>query len=772
MNEHQSKLDAGRIQFHQWCEPPLEPGDYTVDVTHAVAELRDAPFTSRFKFSVAGPRFSLDPSEIYCVYPPKGQVGDFANSLPHVVFTRRTLPWERSLDPAAGRKKGDTRPWMALLVFSASDFHEGACPEVKSRSIEELLTPKEADTIGPAFSKEKDLAAYESVNDLCNTIDIPGDLFRQVAPSIEDLAHLAHVREVNTGAKETLSFLADGWFSVVLANRFPEPRQPSSAEAGDPSAGGDQPLAVENRAYLVSLEGMTDYLPRGNKETPEKNIRLAVLASWGFHCEEAFTFKASMEKLDIKRLCVPGDEAKTSAGAEKQVYEAFQRGYTALNHHLRNGEKTVSWYRGPLVPLCLRKETKYEFRPAADALLRYNPLDGMMDVTYAAAFQLGRLLGLQDRHFTTALFAYRTGVHRQINQALGRERVRRALGLSTVDKTPGDETESEIMRTCLKTLSGETSGPPPQEKTGTGTGDDAFSRDKETHELRLTTDFDLAIPKTVCDWLARLILLYRVPFPYLVPDERMLPPESMRFFYLDPGWLKCLLEGACSVGRSSSRDELADEYLRDKFLDVATEKALEVRRRTSEEGSHASERIQWKPERAKSPDWPLTGFLLRSPVVEGWQGLEMRAWKESVEADENLLDPLRIDRLAPDIMLCIFNGEVKRIEIRQPPEGMHFGAAPGPNGGYTRFHLRWLARNADGSKAPGDQLDDSETAIPVRKDGSRVVEVARLASDLERKLDERTARDTKEAFTSADFGVEMVESPGRVVFDEAYKETP
>jgi hypothetical protein len=32
------------------------------------------------------------------------------------------------------------------------------------------------------------------------------------------------------------------------------------------------------------------------------------------------------------------------------------------------------------------------------------------------------------------------------------------------------------------------------------------------------------------NWLARLKLLYGVPFNYLVPDEGMLPPESIRFF--------------------------------------------------------------------------------------------------------------------------------------------------------------------------------------------------------------------------------------------------
>ena len=53
----------------------------------------------------------------------------------------------------------------------------------------------------------------------------------------------------------------------------------------------------------------------------------------------------------------------------------------------------------------------------------------------------------------------------------------------------------------------------------------------------------------------------------------MLPPESIRFFYLDPGWMKCLLEGACSVGRTSTVDDLVDQHLRNHFLNHAGKKA-------------------------------------------------------------------------------------------------------------------------------------------------------------------------------------------------------
>ena len=162
---------------------------------------------------------------------------------------------------------------------------------------------------------------------------------------------------------------------------------------------------------------------------------------------------------------------------------------------------------------------------------------------------------------------------------------------------------------------------------------------------------------------------------------------------------------------------------------------------------------------------------MRSPVVKGWQGLEMRAWADSGEQANTPLDPLRIDRLAPDIMLCIFKGKVKRIEIKQPPEGMHFGAALDGKGGFERQHLRRLNRHEP--SAPGDQLGkDSCLSIPMRDhDAKRVVDVSRLAQDLKDKLETLKARDSGLEFTSADFGVEMVESPGRAIFDTHPQQT-
>jgi len=50
------------------------------------------------------------------------------------------------------------------------------------------------------------------------------------------------------------------------------------------------------------------------------------------------------------------------------------------------------------------------------------------------------------------------------------------------------------------------------------------------------------------------------------------------------------------------------------------------------------------------------------------------------------------------------------------------------------------------------------------------VDVSALAQALKTKLESLSARIVTTDFTSADFGVEMVESPGRVVFDVNNKE--
>ena len=57
------------------------------------------------------------------------------------------------------------------------------------------------------------------------------------------------------------------------------------------------------------------------------------------------------------------------------------------------------------------------------------------------------------------------------------------------------------------------------------------------------------LPGVTTKFLGTEAVVRGVPFNYLVPDERMLPAESIRFFQLDESWMDCLLDGAFSIGR-------------------------------------------------------------------------------------------------------------------------------------------------------------------------------------------------------------------------------
>jgi hypothetical protein len=122
------------------------------------------------------------------------------------------------------------------------------------------------------------------------------------------------------------------------------------------------------------------------------------------------------------------------------------------------------------------------------------------------------------------------------------------------------------------------------------------------------------------------------------------------------------------------------------------------------------------------------------------------------------LQILRMDRLAPEILLCIYNGKVTEIEVKQPPEAVHFGAATKADG-YEKIGLRKIRGDI---AVLGDALPGG-TLVPIR--GQRVVHVNELADAIKKQLgNEVTSGDS---LTSAEFAVQMIEAPAKVIFTEA-----
>lgn len=173
-------------------------------------------------------------------------------------------------------------------------------------------------------------------------------------------------------------------------------------------------------------------------------------------------------------------------------------------------------------------------------------------------------------------------------------------------------------------------------------------------------------------WLSQLTLLYGMPVEYLIPDARLLPTESMRFFYLDRNWLDRLVDGAMSVGVLSSKENVFNQAFFAEIYRQVDAAQLQVRNAIRSA----------PPAEVTGISGTMTGLLFRSQVVSAFPGVEIKAYDDQ----NNLLRILRMDRLSNAVILCIFEGIPTRVDFIQPGEGLHFGV-PGGDGVVTTFDL-------------------------------------------------------------------------------------
>jgi hypothetical protein len=263
----------------------------------------------------------------------------------------------------------------------------------------------------------------------------------------------------------------------------------------------------------------------------------------------------------------------------------------------------------------------------------------------------------------------------------------------------------------------------------------------------LLAEADAPLPPSVADWLGALALLEGVPFNYLVPDDRMLPPESVRFFYVDPNWLAAARDGALSIGRTTSFDQAHDEGMVAVASAVAGERAAQDRARRL--GAEPP------PDGATTAGTLQTGVLLRSALVEGWPGLELVGFADA--AAQTGVDSVHHALLSPSVMICLFAGVVERVDLVEPQEGVLFGATPDGKGGYTQT----LRAVGQGGFAVGADITAPPVEVPTRAGAKPgVVDVAALAGALQHGLAGTTPPAwTTGTFDSADLAIEMIEPP-------------
>ena len=634
-----SEAISKKVEFIQYHQPQLESGVYQVSLEQTIEhdKIKDNnKFSQELQFAVTGERFSyLTPKDIFAVFPPQGSLGNHSNIIPHITLNRSTLPWERS--PEQGKDKSDS-PWLVLLLLRDDDF-----PTASERPQTQVITLEKLQNTGdsakfPSFTLEPG----QDKSDKVTVIDLKKSLLESILPTKSDLAYLAHVRQTKNGDKPLGDELA-----TVIGNRLPQTGGVSTAYL----------VSVENR-YTSSSE---EFNFQGADD--DDLIRLVCLYSWRFSCiDESQTFTQLLSNAN----CTPSTLHLPETG-NGNVDRYLSKGYVPLFHELRVGDKTVSWYRSPLTPGEIKDTIELPAR-VADELLRYDTNSGMFDVSYAAAWELGRLLTLENQSVALALYNW---------------------------KRTSTQNQKQLQRKVEHSV---------------------------THLPIQQQQISEDPPETVKKWFEHLNHLKHIPFNYIVPQEDLLPVESIRFFRIDRQWVECLLDGAWSIGQVSKSD------------------------------------LQRNKESYpfKTLDSNLSGFILRSDVVSGWPGLLVDGYDVIVEGDgfipsADTIPSVRMDRLSKNVLLCIFNGEVKTVDLHLKPETMHFGVDEEIN--------RKELRDPQTGSPSGEYVDISWKNEDSNK---AVIDINGLASDIAAELP-----DKHNNFYSNQFALQMIEGVQKVRFVKA-----
>lgn len=278
--------------------------------------------------------------------------------------------------------------------------------------------------------------------------------------------------------------------------------------------------------------------------------------------------------------------------------------------------------------------------------------------------------------------------------------------------------------------------------------------------------------------LAHLRLLVGVPMEYLIPDDRLLPPESIRFFYLDRSWADRLVDGAIAVGQIGSREQ-AHYHARGSSVAQRldqTERAV----RNLQRGQEFHLATDPALSHSRSAD-VVTGFILRSAAVKQWPHMDVRAYNKVIagafdvaqaKADGHQLNTLRLEIIAPSVMIALFEGEPAMVTLEEPHHGVQFGVRFKNGGPGLSVPLRdetghQIVVDKSGKVIqPGPNAPDGDAVpvtVPTRYGHNDVVRVAALRDALQ----QQTAKypDAIGQTGSAAFAISLLDPPWRQHFE-------
>ena len=423
--------DTDSIQIISNRIPALVAGTYSAKFTQAITapDGKSDTLSSEQRFAVRVPQLRLDPNvDVHSVFPAPGH-SECANTLPHIVFNDAALPWERSVSTTSP-DSFNTIPWIALLTFTEDELNVPAedltryqmqpqqgSTYTASVKAGDLREPTDAGLISPVQKIEKNFKDNESVDCLMLKPDFFKRLFGSYVsgaaastfsgkPDFSPFSYLAHIRSVNPQAMASTSpGDTELKVSLLLGHRV--------APIG-------LPHPTNMISHLVSLEGL-DRLDFSNNQT--EYIGLVSLHSWTWMAlpPEHVDFISVMDNLgkSIQPLRMKNDflasltKAAPSDDNAAWLRMRLQDSYILKPSTSMYGDTSTTMFRGPFtatMPTRIDESVKPWSTSGTD-LQVVDTRTGIVDVSYQAAWQLGRLLAVGDTAFTTSLLRLRGKIH-------------------------------------------------------------------------------------------------------------------------------------------------------------------------------------------------------------------------------------------------------------------------------------------------------------------------------------------------------------------------
>lgn len=195
------------------------------------------------------------------------------------------------------------------------------------------------------------------------------------------------------------------------------------------------------------------------------------------------------------------------------------------------------------------------------------------------------------------------------------------------------------------------------------------------------------IPPRLQDKLLAIRLLTSIPLSYMVPDAALLPPESIRFFFVDQTWVDRVTDGLLSAANAGSVDvgfSCGLNQLIRQSLDTQLSSAADAAVRSASGNANAS--AGWNP-----ATHPMTGMLIRSDIVRRWPTMNIRAF-QTTSSNSAPIGVLRAEPISTGILIALFAGIPQLVQVGEPHVGVRFGVEAAnplqPEAGVYQVDLR------------------------------------------------------------------------------------